>query len=127
MTENRPKQVVIESDHIEWEALLEQVKQKKAELESTPRRHKDGQQITETIAVQQESYPEKLIVLDEIDRGDGEFHYRYSSWVVSEDKLTNEGEISVTFSQFTLTAPAEDLQKLHEKAKNRNWRGPGPL
>jgi hypothetical protein len=79
------------------------------------------------VTVQQASYPEKIIVLDEIDHGEGDFQYRYGYWVVSDEKLLNEGDISVVFGQFALVAPAEDIEKLHKKATKADWDGPGPV
>ncbi len=128
MTEKRPKEIALERDDVEWETVLRQVAEKQEELESASRSYRSGDYpITETVTVQQESYPEKIIVLDEIDHGDGQFQYRYGYWVVSDEKLLNEGEISVTFGQFALVAPAEDLERLHTKAESGNWSGPGPV
>jgi hypothetical protein len=128
MTGKTPKEIALERDDVKWNKVLEKIDKKQEELEARSRSYQNGKYpITETVTVQQASYPEKIIVLDEIDHGDDHFQYRYAYWIVSDKKLQNEGEISVVFGQFALVAPPEDLEALHKKAEEANWNGPGPV
>lgn len=98
---------------------------KKHELVESDRYYQGSHPIKNTVVVQQKSYPEKLIVIDEIGFDHG-VEYRVGYWVVSDKKL-EKGEISVVFGQFASVIPPEDFQKIIQKAKEHDWDGPGPV
>ena len=122
----RPKTIAQNHDEVSWSEVLEKVDEKRAYLLNGNRYYKGESPITQTVIVQQESYPEKLIVLDEIKIDEDDIQYRIAYWVISDKKL-EDGEISVAFGQFASVVPPEDLKRLIEKAEKADWEGPGPV
>ncbi len=126
---SRPKEIAERRDDITWKEVKEKVKKKKEALKKKKRKYKNKYTITNTVAVQQESYPEKILVLDEIKYDGNEetpYQYRFGYWVVSDKKL-EKGSINVVFGQFASIIPPEDIQNLLKKAKETAWEGPGPM
>lgn len=127
MTDKRPKQIAQERGDVSWEEVLKEVQDKKEQLESANRLYQEEYPITSSVVVQQQSYREKLLVLDEIEFTESHYEYRFGYWVVSDEKLDDDGTISVVFGQFASVIPPEDIQALIQKAEQAEWTGPGPV